>query len=262
MLARRGLLLTILGMYGLIFLRGGERWLVMTAFSAILSGAPISAWAGLKHGGERDSAGARPAAVVHGADEEERRARSEHLPARRRLSVAERRLRRSAVVNRCLRRALRWRLPPHWSRQDWLSEAELLAASAAFEAERDFDPAVGVPREAFVYRRVLSSLISRYRGEWRYARNVRGAEPGVRRRRDWAREELPRLCAAIRRLPEQDGWLLRRLYGDGAPERAVADELGISQQAVSKRKRAALERLRAVLDEDRIIFPQSGAARL
>ena len=124
-------------------------------------------------------------------------------------------------------------------------EAESLAALAALEAEQAFDDRVGVPREAFVYRRTLSALIARFRSEWSHARVSTGAGRPSNPRGTEANTDARRaLLDALGLLPESESWLLRRLYSDQATESALAHELGISQQAVSKRKRAAIARLR------------------
>src|SRR5262245_1532896 len=43
------------------------------------------------------------------------------------------------TILKCLKRARRWRVPPHWSRRDWADEirAEVLAAAAL--ASKEFD---------------------------------------------------------------------------------------------------------------------------
>jgi DNA-directed RNA polymerase specialized sigma subunit len=56
-----------------------------------------------------------------------------------------------------------------------------------------------------------------------------------------ARELLP---YALAQLSELDRDLLIRLIGEGQTQRQVAQTLGISHQAISKRKRAVLQDLR------------------
>ena len=72
------------------------------------------------------------------------------------------------ILDRCLQRVTRWRLPPKWSRRDWLEEAEAAGQLAACKAEQDYDPASGIDHEAFVYQRVMAGILSRYRTEWVY----------------------------------------------------------------------------------------------
>ena len=50
---------------------------------------------------------------------------------------------------------------------------------------------------------------------------------------------------ALAQVPREDDWLIRRLFWEGRSEAEVARDLGITQQAVSKRRARALRRLRA-----------------
>src|SRR4051794_19783258 len=75
----------------------------------------------------------------------------------------------SAVLSHCIKRARRWREPPGWSAGDWLEEVRAEAAAAAWQASRIFDPDRGVPRYAFLRRRVLHRLLEWYRKEWNFA---------------------------------------------------------------------------------------------
>src|SRR6266478_4286061 len=59
-----------------------------------------------------------------------------------------------------------WPAPPNWSRADWLEEIEQIAWIASWQAEREFDPARGKERGAFVYGRVMASALAAYRKEW------------------------------------------------------------------------------------------------
>jgi DNA-directed RNA polymerase specialized sigma24 family protein len=49
-------------------------------------------------------------------------------------------------------------------------------------------------------------------------------------------------------LPDSDRQLIERLFWQGFTETEIAGGLGISQQAVSKRKRRILTALRRILD--------------
>ncbi len=53
------------------------------------------------------------------------------------------------------RSILTWRVPPNWSPKDWSQELRAEVIAATWEAECDFDPARGVPLEAFVQQRSL-----------------------------------------------------------------------------------------------------------
>ena len=52
---------------------------------------------------------------------------------------------------------------------------------------------------------------------------------------------------ALERLSEEERYLLERKFWDMATEREIAKELGISQPAVHKRLKRALERVRTLL---------------
>ncbi|MFZ8854188.1 MAG: sigma-70 family RNA polymerase sigma factor, partial [Armatimonadota bacterium] len=56
------------------------------------------------------------------------------------------------------------------------------------------------------------------------------------------------ICWALERLSERERQVLERLYWDGYTEAEVAKELVISQQAVSKIKRKAIQKLRELLE--------------
>lgn len=229
-----------------IRLRAADRWFVLSAISAFLAGLTCCtedrsrAWLGRRGAA---SLIANAAANDGSSCARPRQAAEPHQVRSNRRRV--RRARPCPVVARCVRRASRWRMPPNWSRGDWRVEAESLAALAAIEAEQAFDARVGVPRDAFVYRRILSALIARFRSEWSHARVSAGAGRHAANRRSQENpEERSALLEALGLLPDGESWLLRRLYGDQATESALAHEMGITQQAVSKRKRAAIARLR------------------
>ena len=65
-----------------------------------------------------------------------------------------------------------WRVPPNWSRDDWLEELAAVATAAAWQALCDFDPDRGVPLAGFGYCRMISRCLARYRKEWRYALRI------------------------------------------------------------------------------------------
>ena len=154
------------------------------------------------------------------------------------------------VLERCLRRIRRWPMPPNWSRPDWLEEASACGALAACQADRDFDPLRGIPFEGFVYARVMAAALTRYRQEWSYAGHCLRRESHRLDRGELAdaTERLHDTADAyetLGRLAEQDRWLLEQAFWHQATEANIARHLGISQQAVSKRKAALLTSLRA-----------------
>jgi RNA polymerase sigma factor (sigma-70 family) len=53
---------------------------------------------------------------------------------------------------------------------------------------------------------------------------------------------------ALERLSERERQVINRLYWDEWTEAEIAHELGISQQAVSKIKRKAIQKLRELLE--------------
>src|ERR1700722_1736613 len=58
---------------------------------------------------------------------------------------------------RCWSRIRSWSVPPRWSCRDWWDEARAQGALAAHRAGAEFDARRGVPREAFLYRRVIEA---------------------------------------------------------------------------------------------------------
>jgi RNA polymerase sigma factor (sigma-70 family) len=144
-------------------------------------------------------------------------------------------------------------MPHHWAIQDWLEEMEAEAAAAALQAARDFDPGRNVPWEAFLRRRIMAAALARYRREWVYARRrvsdsdkdfPAGALPRAHSLRE---EDFAVLLRALQELPAADLVIIEGIYWDGNTENALAGDLGVSQQAVSKRKHAILRALRGIL---------------
>ncbi len=66
------------------------------------------------------------------------------------------------MTHRSLNQIHSWRVPPNWAPRDWHEEMEAEAVAAAWQAERDFDPARGVPLEAFVHQRILAQALSAF----------------------------------------------------------------------------------------------------
>jgi RNA polymerase sigma factor (sigma-70 family) len=145
-------------------------------------------------------------------------------------------------------------VPPLWSDRDWFEEIGAEVMVAALQAFREFDPARCVPWEAFLRRRVMTSALSRYRREWSYAlRRVSAValdEFGMAERRGLpSREALVALLQeALGRLPQPDAWLIESLFYEGKSEANLAECLGISQQAVNKRKRTIFKTLHDLID--------------
>lgn len=158
------------------------------------------------------------------------------------------------ILAGCLRRIRCWRVPPNWSAHDWFGEMQSNSAAALWQAKCDYDPSRGVPLCAFERLRVIASAWTRYRQEWSYALHCPPqdgrAEP----------EPLPRdapvlapaidpVREALRQVSEADRWLLEQLFWAELSESAIAQKLGVSQQAVSKRRSVVLGKLRDLLED-------------
>ena len=149
-----------------------------------------------------------------------------------------------------MRRISRWKTPPHWSISAWMEEMRSEASAAAYEAVCAFDPGRGIPLECFVRKRVLGRALDRYRKEWAYGhRWAYGSDGclGGTEETDFTAPDLMALQAALTQLADEDRMLLRQLYWDRSTEAGTAKVLGISQQAVNRRKLAILHRLRRLL---------------
>jgi DNA-directed RNA polymerase specialized sigma24 family protein len=171
----------------------------------------------------------------------------------------------SAALRRAFRRILSWRIPPNWSAHDWFNEVKAITAAASCQAELDYDFERGVPLSAFLYQRALTSAWTRYRQEWAYAlRFMQEDENGC----DEAAAppaSLPEVCRpddslryALLELPFADQWLVRQLFWNSVSQDKVARNLKITQQAVSKRKRKIIRRLRRLLrDAPAVMLPSN-----
>ncbi|WP_165066810.1 sigma-70 family RNA polymerase sigma factor [Paludisphaera rhizosphaerae] len=158
-----------------------------------------------------------------------------------------------AIVESCLKRARRWRPPPRWSSREWCEENRAEAALILLAAERAFDSGRGVSWDSFLRSRLMAGLITRLRSEWRSARflideksqDVLDLQPLSER--EFTEDELKILYASIGRLSLSDRQVLQALYWDGLSESRAALILGVSQQAINKRKRTIIVRLQALL---------------
>jgi DNA-directed RNA polymerase specialized sigma24 family protein len=171
----------------------------------------------------------------------------------------------SAARQRAFRRILSWRIPPNWSAPDWFDEVKAITAAACCRAELDYDGERGVPLSAFLYQRVLTCAWTRYRQEWSYAlRFVQEKGTGCDEATP-AHPGLPERCAsddslqcALLELPFADQWLVRQLFWNSLSQGKVAQKLKITQQAVSKRKRKIIRKLRQLLRGTRTAILLSG----
>jgi RNA polymerase sigma factor (sigma-70 family) len=101
--------------------------------------------------------------------------------------------------------------------------------------------------------------LSRYRQEWIYALRYSLSQnddeyPGGTddvEERFAADQEEKHVLRLMTGLPENDRRLIEWLFWDGRTETEVAGGLGISQQAVSKRKHKILKELRTTLGDNK-----------
>lgn len=153
---------------------------------------------------------------------------------------------------RCWARIRSWRLPPRWSPCQWQDEARAHGALAAYEALRAFESSRLVPLDAFLYRRVLDAVWTRYRQEWAYGRR---AVPLKRVEDDALARSLPdpdlleQMTRALDRLSEPERRLIRQLFWDGSSLDELSGVMGVSREALMKRKGRVLLKLRQMLQE-------------
>jgi DNA-directed RNA polymerase specialized sigma subunit len=139
------------------------------------------------------------------------------------------------------------------------------AAAAALQAVCDYDSSLGVPLAAFVRQRVVSRTLTEYRREWRYCLRFT-SEPNenehriVKRLFVYPPDLLISLRHALSRLRESDRWIIEQLFWEGSTEAAVAQKSGVSQQAISRRKRLILHDLRQELRPREKIGRNNGRA--
>jgi RNA polymerase sigma factor (sigma-70 family) len=171
------------------------------------------------------------------------------------------------AVQVALHQARQWRCPLHWDGNEWQKELDAIAQAAAFEACFYFDEQRGMTLETFVFWQVLTALRDFHRREWAYfafhcghltkasdegevGEGNESAEVCEEVATEGLEQEWRRYLIfwALERLSERERQVLERLYWDGYTEAEVAKELGISQQAVSKIKRKAIQKLRELLE--------------
>ena len=169
----------------------------------------------------------------------------------------------TSVLEHCFSRICSWRVPPNWSTREWCEEIKACAVAAACRAVSEYDPARGVPIDAFIYQRVMARVLTRHRQEWGYAlrvvcenREEMGDNPdglsSIERLNDSARSNdqnaaYEDLREAIESLSESNRWLVTQLFWNGQTEVDIAHALGIGRRAVNKRKHAALQSLHEIL---------------
>jgi hypothetical protein len=129
----------------------------------------------------------------------------------------------------------------------------------------DYNPSLNVPFSAFARQRVLTSTLTRYRQEWAYALHSapeHDPESSDSRLSDSAVyamfDRFPR--HALSGLSKSQFWLAEQLFLKDRTEADIAEQIGITQQAISKRKRAIVNELRRYIN--RTILSGSAACLL
>ncbi|MCS6831550.1 MAG: sigma-70 family RNA polymerase sigma factor [bacterium] len=147
------------------------------------------------------------------------------------------------AVRCCLRRVATWMTPSNWSRHDWMEEMYAEAEAAGWKAACEYTASQACTLFQFVYQHSLNACLQRYRQEWRYVLHCPHTLDVV----EHPEADSADLYAAIDSLPESDRQLLHQLYWARFTETELAQQQGVSVQAISKRKRAALRKLRAMM---------------
>jgi hypothetical protein len=158
------------------------------------------------------------------------------------------------AVRRALARVSLWRTPPHWSRRDWLDEAQAIIQSAAACAGLEYDEERGVPLRAHMYIRAVAGAWTRYRQEWSYylhsaVQSGKDVEPvGMPFDRVQADEAIQHFLGnALNRLAVEDQLLIEQVFWHRTREDRLAAMLKVSQQEVSRRKVRVLRLLHLAL---------------
>jgi RNA polymerase sigma factor (sigma-70 family) len=171
------------------------------------------------------------------------------------------------AVQVALHQARQWRCPIHWDGNEWQKELDAIAQAAAFEACFYFDEQRGITLEIFVFWQVLTALRDFHRREWAYfafhcGHLTKASDEGEVGEGDESAEVCEEVATegleqewrrylifwSLERLSERERQVMKRLYWDEWTEAEIAHELGISQQAVSKIKRKAIQKLRKLLE--------------
>src|SRR5262249_3750468 len=158
------------------------------------------------------------------------------------------------AVHRAFARVSLWRTPPHWSRRDWLDEAQAIIQYAAACAGSNYDEARGVPLHAHMYMRAVAGAWTRYRQEWSYylhsaVQSGKDVEAvGMPFDRAQADETIQHFLGhALNRLTVEDQLLIEQLFWHRTREGRLAAMLKVSQQEVSRRKMRVLRLLHLAL---------------
>ena len=133
-----------------------------------------------------------------------------------------------------------------------MEEAAAQAALACVESRSRY--ADGAVKSGSSESWISNCLLKRYRQEWSFARHCGRPvvyEPSDPKEVDGDMTPMvPRLQAVLTRLPQSDRQLIHMLYWEHRTEAQVAAGLGVSQQAISKRKHRIFARLGVFLKEE------------
>jgi len=177
-----------------------------------------------------------------------------------------------SAVQSGFKRIRSWRVPPNWSRGDWLEELTAVGTAAAWQAVCEFDPKRGVPLAGFGYCRIVTRCLTRYRKEWGYAVHVVTSEsceretttfkhPGLATSSEAKAKKTPLsndLRGAVGALPAKQRRLIEQLFWEERTETEVADAMDTNQSTINRRKRVILNGLRTKL-RDRNEFQRFSA---
>jgi DNA-directed RNA polymerase specialized sigma subunit len=141
-----------------------------------------------------------------------------------------------------------------------------VAECAAWQAECDYDPSRGVPFIGFARQRVVARALAHYRREWAYARhggNEVDCDTLASTSPDPA--HMPLLTDEVRQvvneLPRRERTLVKQLFWGNVTESELARQAGLTQQAISKRKRVTLVGLRRWFAAPSIATPPASPRR-
>ena len=155
----------------------------------------------------------------------------------------------------CEKRLNHWRVPPRWSRRDWQEEMRAEGAAAALGALERFRPELNVPLKVYLRMRIMGQVLARYRKEWSYALRQGVLEWGLLRvpladseRALMANQDV---TEALAHLDAPDRCLIERIFWLNETEAEIGRTLGLTQQAVNKRKKSIIRTLRLVIESDR-----------
>lgn len=173
----------------------------------------------------------------------------------------------NSAVQAGLRRIQSWRVPPNWSRTDWIEELAAVATAAIWQAVCEFDLKRGVPFSGFAYCRMMSRCLACYRKEWRYALHIDAKDsckeqPTPSNTCGFVASSAAKingsrysenLRGAVAALPAEQRRLLEQLFWEERTEVEVANRMSINQSTINRRKQAILKSLRMKLcDSDEL----------